>query len=1162
VQKNDGNSKGAIRNNNAITINNVFGYERMKLYMKNKLRCIFAFVLILTMIMPAGAVTVSAADSMSVSWDRYMTGGQGVGFYDSSSDGKIEAGVGSVCLRTEEWVKYSITGLDKGRYKFFVSTANTSTPVLRISINDETVLDKASVQPTGSYSLFLEQDIGVIDIAQESFEIKIENTGGAALYLQGFKFLSEEMIRKRAAFDSQGRPYIMSYLPCIIQAENFDAGLNGIDFLDMDKTNRGAKYRTDADVDIYEKDGGGYYVEMVSEEWLKYTFMVEHKGNYNLLLSCTDNTESSKLRVYIDGYEVIKNIAAPVLRADYKEVSVGNIAFDKGVYTLIIKCIDGSVNFDYLRFAATSQQGIDISDKSALRHWSESQDADFDFDEVEVVNEIQTQLYVTPEGSDSNDGSEGKPFKTIERARQEVRKLNSDMTGDVIVNLSGEIMIDQTLEFTVEDSGTNGFNVIYRGEEGTVINGGKKVTGWSSVEGTSLYKTTLEDVDGIRQFYINDNRGVRSRSKWLYWSIEEYDDVDDDTSDFDGFVINGNDFPQEFSRPQDMEFIWIPSWKNIKMPVNKMFKNDEGNYVVTFKQPYFDASLQTPHQTAKMPFYIENAPEFLDEPGEWYFNRDTKELFYYPTDYEDLGTAQCYIPRTEVLLKATGESKERKIENITFEGISFKYGAWEEISEKGFSTIQAEMMMDPDAELTGGSHALYPTRLVPAQIQVDFAKNINFKDNEFAHLGSVALSYNNASTHSKVDGNIFDDISASAITLSDWVFVTDSPLEDFCRSINITNNLIRRVSVEYMTPAITAYYVNNVQIAHNDILDAPYTGISLGWGWGRGVVNCANNKIQNNRIENVLYKLKDGGHIYTLDPMKGTVISGNHLLKSGEWKGGIYHDNSSAYIISRDNVFEDCYKWMKITWHNIHDNIAYNNYCETPGVVTYPESNSIEEAIGKTNGEWPDRAKEIIANAGLRENYKHLLDKYYSKSNVRNAELARLKYDSDPGIVIPAGNYMDGGEGVAYHDKLSNANGMNVLGEPGVYDEYNGTNHHYIMVTLEGEWTKYKVDVPEDGEYEIILNLSVVGANTAVSVEIDDELVADKKHVEPNCTGYDVFSDYNVGSVYLEKGVHEVKIEHAIGNFGFYKFRLTKPGDVLVRNDGFKESIVNSILGR
>lgn len=49
----------------------------------------------------------------------------------------------------------------------------------------------------------------------------------------------------------------------------------------------------------------------------------------------------------------------------------------------------------------------------------------------------QATYYVSPAGSDSNDGSLSYPFQTITKARDVVRTINSNMTGDIIVNLMG-----------------------------------------------------------------------------------------------------------------------------------------------------------------------------------------------------------------------------------------------------------------------------------------------------------------------------------------------------------------------------------------------------------------------------------------------------------------------------------------------------------------------------------------------------------------------------------------------------------------------------------------------------------------------------------------------------------------------------------------------------
>jgi hypothetical protein len=48
-----------------------------------------------------------------------------------------------------------------------------------------------------------------------------------------------------------------------------------------------------------------------------------------------------------------------------------------------------------------------------------------------------SELYVSPDGDDSNDGSEAAPFQTIQRARDVLREMDfSDLSDDVVVNLA------------------------------------------------------------------------------------------------------------------------------------------------------------------------------------------------------------------------------------------------------------------------------------------------------------------------------------------------------------------------------------------------------------------------------------------------------------------------------------------------------------------------------------------------------------------------------------------------------------------------------------------------------------------------------------------------------------------------------------------------------
>ncbi len=81
---------------------------------------------------------------------------------------------------------------------------------------------------------------------------------------------------------------------------------------------------------------------------------------------------------------------------------------------------------------------------------------------------IQAELFVAPDGDDAKgDGSAEKPFASLEAARDAVRKINDDMTGDIYVNVAkGEYYLDETVVFSEEDSATNGNRIIYRSKDG------------------------------------------------------------------------------------------------------------------------------------------------------------------------------------------------------------------------------------------------------------------------------------------------------------------------------------------------------------------------------------------------------------------------------------------------------------------------------------------------------------------------------------------------------------------------------------------------------------------------------------------------------------------------------------------------------------------------
>ncbi len=137
--------------------------------------------------------------------------------------------------------------------------------------------------------------------------------------------------------------------------------------------------------------------------------------------------------------------------------------------------------------------------------------------------------YVDPKnGLDANNGTSlTSAFQTLAKARDVVRANKGTMSQDITVYLRGGThSLASTLTFDERDSGTNGFSVIWRayGAEKPVISGGHRVTGWTQVAGTNIWKATVTAVADLRQLYVNGESAQRARQEVPITGTGWYDD--------------------------------------------------------------------------------------------------------------------------------------------------------------------------------------------------------------------------------------------------------------------------------------------------------------------------------------------------------------------------------------------------------------------------------------------------------------------------------------------------------------------------------------------------------------------------------------------------------------------------------------------------------------
>src|ERR1019366_1877443 len=97
------------------------------------------------------------------------------------------------------------------------------------------------------------------------------------------------------------------------------------------------------------------------------------------------------------------------------------------------------------------------------------------------------QLYLSTAGSDNNPGTRAKPFATLERARDEARKLRQEgrlsRSGATIWLQGGDLLRTNALQLTAADSGTPNAPIVWRAAKGEDVRllGGRKLVGLESV---------------------------------------------------------------------------------------------------------------------------------------------------------------------------------------------------------------------------------------------------------------------------------------------------------------------------------------------------------------------------------------------------------------------------------------------------------------------------------------------------------------------------------------------------------------------------------------------------------------------------------------------------------------------------------------------------------
>jgi hypothetical protein len=429
---------------------------------------------------------------------------------------------------------------------------------------------------------------------------------------------------------------------------------------------------------------------------------------------------------------------------------------------------------------------------------------------------LASDLYVSPSGSDTNSGTKACPLATMGKARDAARTLPHPVT----VHLDGgTYYLPSTLSLGFEDSGTT-----WIAEEGQtpIVSGGVKLDlKWEPYKDGIMQAKVPADLL-TEELFVNGERQILAR----------YPNYDPKARFFDGFAADAisKERVARWANPSGGyfhamhpslwgDFTWVITGKDAKGEITKEggWQNNRGGAI---------------HPKIR---FVENIFEELDAPGEWFLNRKTHVLYYYPRTGVDLSKALVEATRLRTLVEFRG-SKENPVRNVVFKGLSFRQ------ANRTVMETKEPLLRTDWAIFRGGALFLEGTT------------GCRLEDLLIDQVGGNAVFVNGYNRGLVIQGCEIFKAGASGIVFLGETKAVRSPLfnydqrqglkdldrtpgpktDDYPADCLVDDCLIHLTGrVEKQTAGICIDIAQSITVRHCSIYDMPRAGINIGDGcWG------------------------------------------------------------------------------------------------------------------------------------------------------------------------------------------------------------------------------------------------------------------------------------------------------------------------------------------
>lgn len=604
------------------------------------------------------------------------------------------------------------------------------------------------------------------------------------------------------------------------------------------------------------------------------------------------------------------------------------------------------------------------------------------------MNGKALEFYVSPQGQDNSIGSKESPFSSLQVARDAIRALSSEQRAqNITVWLrGGAYTLSETLVLNRKDGGKGESFVTYRAVENEtpIISSGKTVNGWKILD-TELdglpniakgkvwvADVTQEEYGRFTAIFTGDKRLIRARSNRFDGVKPTGYDIADSRNVMhkkDRHLLREIRYVEnapirDWKNLDDIEVFFNPvPWALNFIPLESIDLSDR---LLTLKYeanaPAF--SQDSPWAT------IENAVDFIDEPGEWAHNSLTGKLYYWPHDNKK--PHNITIPQLKELVRVEGDINfdgpiDKPVKNISFEGLTFtkaKRSTWRK-DRKGWG-----IQHDWDTFDTGN-----------ALLRFRGAQNMKVTGNHFTNSAGSAIRLDLHAQNIEITNNLIDYVGHMGVLLAGYGPGT----KDVNHHNVVSNNIIHHVGeIIWHGHAIFAWQSGDNIIANNWIHHVPrkavgiagprvqilmkkhqdfdeaaktirWNEIDLNVNWNDDVqahfmpyLHAKNNVIENNKVTKTLLQLHDGASINVSGAGEGNIIRHNYIYdvdyigaRTDDWQRG---------TITTQNIFENAGTGIvHKDFNHITNNIFINMNGEAIRMRAFPRQYFKPQSIIKHN---------------------------------------------------------------------------------------------------------------------------------------------------------------------------------------------------------------------